>query len=300
MNNSIPSDVRVIDLDGDGLADRMYVSDTGARVWRFDIFNGQPASSLVTGGVMASLGRAGGTGTDPADARRFYYAPDVSLIKQNAGSFINIALGSGFRGHPLEAQIHDRFYSLRDYNGFIKYTQAQYDLGTAVTLITDTGANLIDVSANIAPNIAFGKQGWKMDMSVPSWQGEKVLAESLTFSNTIIFTTYLPQAGAAVPGSNSCVARQGRNRLYAVSAVDGSPILNRDGSADASGNVSKTGDEVEDRWGDLNQSGIAPEAVILFPETSAPTCIVGVEACGVSFTNDPVRTFWYQRNTEGN
>lgn len=300
MNNSIPADVRVIDLDGDGLADRMYVSDTGARVWRFDIFNGQSASSLVTGGVIASLGRAGGAGSDPTDARRFYYAPDVSLIKQNGSSFINIALGSGYRGHPLDTQIHDRFYALRDHQGFVKYTQAQYNAGTAFTLIQDNSTNLIDVSANIAPNIPFGAQGWKMDMSVPSWQGEKVLAESLTFSNTIIFTTYLPQAGDAVPNSNACVARQGRNRLYAVSAVDGSPVLNRDGSADASGNVSKTGDEVEDRWGDLNQGGIAPEAVILFPETSAPTCIVGVEACGVSFSNDPVRTFWYQRNTEGN
>jgi type IV pilus assembly protein PilY1 len=295
MNNSIPSDVRVIDMDGDGLADRMYVSDTGARVWRFDIFNGQAASSLVTGGVFASVGRAGGAGTNPTDARRFYYAPDVSLLKQNGSAFINVAVGSGFRGHPLEAQIHDRFYAFRDHQGFTKFTQTAYNTGT---IIKD--ADLVDVSANIAPNIPFGSVGWKMDMSVPSWQGEKVLAESLTFANTIIFTTYLPQAGAAVPGSNVCVARQGRNRLYAVSALDGSPILNRDGSADASGNVSPTGDEVEDRWGDLNQSGIAPEAVILFPETSAPTCIVGVESCGVSFTNDPVRTFWFQRNTEGN
>jgi hypothetical protein len=76
--------------------------------------------------------------------------------------------------------------------------------------------------------------------------------------------------------------------------------LNRDGSADADGNVSKIGDEIEDRWDDLSQGGIAPEPVILFPETSVPTCIVGVESCGVSFSNDPVRTFWYQRNTEGN
>ena len=81
--------------------------------------------------------------------------------------------------------------------------------------------------------------------------------------------------------------------------LDGSPLVNRDNSADADGNVSKTGDEVEDRWGTLNQSGIAPEAVILFPETSVPACIVGVESCGVSFTNNPVRTFWYQRDTEG-
>ena len=81
MNNSIPSDVRVIDLDGDQLADRMYVADTGARVWRFDIINGQTTDALVRGGVFASLGRAGGAGTDPTDARRFYYAPDVSMMK---------------------------------------------------------------------------------------------------------------------------------------------------------------------------------------------------------------------------
>lgn len=296
MNNSIPADVRVIDLDGDQLADRMYASDTGGRVWRFDIHNGQSAGSLVRGGVFASLGRAGGTGTDPTDARRFYYAPDVSLIKQNGSSFLNLAIGSGYRGHPLDTQIHDRFYALRDRQPFVRPTQAEYN---SFALITDSDTNLIDVSTDINPTIPFNALGWKMDLSVPSWAGEKVLAESITFANTIVFTTYLPQAGSTIPSSNSCVARQGRNRLYAVSAVDGSPVLNRDNSADADGKVSSDGDEVEDRWGDLNQSGIAPEAVILFPQTSVPTCIVGVEACGVSFTNDPLRTFWYQRDTEG-
>jgi type IV pilus assembly protein PilY1 len=296
MNNSIPSDVRVIDLDGDQLADRMYVADTGARVWRFDIINGEKPAALVRGGVFASLGRAGGAGTDPTDARRFYYAPDVSMLKQNGSVFLNIALGSGYRGHPLDEQIHDRFYSLRDRTPFVRPTQAEYD---ALAIIKDTDTNLIDVSTNIRPTIPATALGWKMDLNVPSWEGEKVLAESLTFAGTILFTTYLPQAGDTINGSNSCVARQGRNRLYAVAAVDGSPVLNRDNSADADGNVSKTGDEVEDRWGDLAQSGIAPEAVILFPETSVPACIVGVESCGVSFTNDPQRTFWYQRDTEG-
>jgi type IV pilus assembly protein PilY1 len=296
MNNSIPGDVRVIDLDGDQLADRMYVADTGARVWRFDIINGQPAASLVRGGVFASLGRAGGTGGDPTDARRFYYAPDVSVIKQSGSAFLNLAIGSGYRGHPLDTQIHDRFYALRDRQPFVRPTQADYN---SFAFITDSDTNLIDVTTNITPTIPFDALGWKMDLSNPSWQGEKVLAESITFANTIIFTTYLPQAGQPVPGANACVARQGRNRIYAVSAVDGHPVLNRDNSAGPDGIVSKIGDEVEDRWGDLNQSGIAPEAVILFPDTSVPTCIVGVEACGVSFKNDPVRTFWYQRDTEG-
>jgi type IV pilus assembly protein PilY1 len=296
MNNSIPGDVRVIDLDGDQLADRMYVADTGARVWRFDIHNGKTVDALVRGGVFASLGRAGGAGSDPTDARRFYYAPDVSMLKLNGSVFLNVALGSGYRGHPLDEQIHDRFYSLRDRTPFARPTQDEYN---ALAIIKDTDTNLVDVSTNIKPTIPDGALGWKMDLNVPSWAGEKVLAESLTFANTILFTTYLPAARKA-NGSNSCVAFQGSNRLYAVSVLDGSPVLNRDGSADADGNVSKIGDEIEDRWDDLSQGGIAPEPVILFPETSVPTCIVGVESCGVSFSNDPVRTFWYQRNTEGN
>jgi type IV pilus assembly protein PilY1 len=296
MNNSIPGDVRVIDLDGDQLADRMYVADTGGRVWRFDIRNGDKVATLVRGGVFASLGRAGGTGSDPTDARRFYYAPDVSMLKANGAVYLNLAIGSGYRGHPLNEDIHDRFYSLRDKAPFFRPTQAGYNTGT---IITDDSTNLIDVTTNITPTIPASADGWKMDLSFPSWRGEKVLAESLTFAGTIIFTTYTPEVGNTLPGSNSCVARQGLNRLYAVNVLDGSPLTNRDGSTDADGNVSTTPDGVEDRWGTLNQSGIAPEAVILFPETSVPACIVGVESCGVSFTNNPVRTFWYQRDTEG-
>jgi type IV pilus assembly protein PilY1 len=296
MNNSIPGDVRVIDLDGDQLADRMYAADTGGRVWKFDIHNGSSADSLVRGGVFASIGRAGGAGSNPTDARRFYYAPDVSMMKMNGNVFLNIAIGSGYRGHPLDEQIHDRFYSLWDRTPFVRPLQSDYN---TFAYITDGNAKLVDVTTNIKPTMPADALGWKMDLSNPSWQGEKVLAESITFAGTVIFTTYLPQAGDEVKGSNSCLARQGRNRLYAVFASDGSPVTNRDGSKDEDGNVSDVPDSVTDRWSDLNQSGIAPEAVILFPETSVPTCIVGVESCGVSFTNDPVRTFWYQRDTEG-
>ena len=48
---------RCIDTNSDGFADRMYAGDMGGRIWRFDIFNGNHAGSLVTGGVIAQLGR---------------------------------------------------------------------------------------------------------------------------------------------------------------------------------------------------------------------------------------------------
>ncbi|MCM2312005.1 MAG: PilC/PilY family type IV pilus protein, partial [Steroidobacteraceae bacterium] len=44
MKHSIPGDVRVVDLTGDGFADRIYAADLGGRIWRFDIFNGQSAT----------------------------------------------------------------------------------------------------------------------------------------------------------------------------------------------------------------------------------------------------------------
>ena len=53
MTNSIPGDIRVLDMSGDGLADRMYAADTGGRVWRFDIVNRLSGAALVEGGVLA-------------------------------------------------------------------------------------------------------------------------------------------------------------------------------------------------------------------------------------------------------
>jgi len=293
LQHSIPADIRVLDLDSNGLADRMYAADTGGRIWRFDIHNGSSKASLVTGGVFASLGHADGAGTDPADARRFYYAPDVSLIRNGTQTFLNLAIGSGYRGHPLNKDINDRFYSLRDYRPFTAMTQSQYN---SLAPIVESNAKLVNVTNNINPTMPPDALGWRIDLQAAD--GEKVLAEARTFENKILFTSYLPNSGSTVPSTtNSCVARQGANRLYTVSALDGRPVFNRDGSTNPDGTTDNP-DSTSDRWAELSQSGIAPEPVILFPETPAPTCIVGVEQCGVAFTNNPVRTFWNRQDTD--
>ena len=104
MTNSIPADITVVDTDGNGIADRMYAGDMGGRIWRFDITSGSAEKSLVTGGVFASLGSADQATPVRADNRRFYYAPDVALIStRGAKPYYNLAVGSGYRGHPLES-----------------------------------------------------------------------------------------------------------------------------------------------------------------------------------------------------
>ena len=155
MTNSIPGDVRVIDLSGDGFADRMYAADMGGRVWRFDIRNGQAAADLVLGGVFASLGNGDlAVKTDATKNRRFFYAPDVALVKVGTTNFINIGIGSGHREKPItDVTVVNRFYSLRDFNVFSQVQNTQYKAtcGTTETspchqIVTDDDTRLVDVT----------------------------------------------------------------------------------------------------------------------------------------------------------
>src|SRR5690606_27346623 len=178
MNYSIPADIKVIDLDGDGFADRMYAADMGGQIWRFDIFNGQPTSSLVTGGVIARLGSAGLASPTRADARRFYYAPDVALASTRAGAFLHIGIGSGYRAHPNETDNENRFYALRDHDPFRHLAQAEFDSRTVI--VEDHLADITDPDdpdAVVEP----GSSGWMMRLGA----GEKVLAEARTFNNDV-------------------------------------------------------------------------------------------------------------------
>src|SRR5438874_1775650 len=313
MDHAIPSDVAVLDIDGDGYADRMYVGDMAGQLWRFDISNGNTAANLVAGGVIASLG----THDDPANAhpyaatRRFYNAPDVAAVtKRGLPPFFNIAIGSGYRGHPLNAPPpppntppatdktnQDRFYAIRDYHPFDKQTQAYYD---AYTVTHDSDANLIDITSSVTPTVPAGALGWKLTLNQPgnSWVGEKVLAASSTFNDQVLFTTYTPNASAS---SDPCTPGAGNNRLYAVSVFDGRPVDNLANPSNAS---------IADRWTTLAQRGIAPGVTFLFPApqngvngSPPPTdqrpvvCLSGAEVLGVCKNfNSRLKTVWSEQD----
>ncbi|MGB7737624.1 MAG: hypothetical protein WBM03_00800, partial [Steroidobacteraceae bacterium] len=304
MTNSIPGDIRVVDLTGDGYADRMYAADMGGRIWRFDIRNGQLPADLVWGGVFAQLGA--GELADPkpiASNRRFFYAPDVALMKSGTVNFINISIGSGHREKPIsDVSAVNRFYSLRDFNMFTQVQNSQYKATCASEtspchqIITDGDSRLIDVTSNLNPTIAAADVGWKTNLQDT---GEKVLAESRTFQNRIFFTTYSPQQRAYNP--EFCVSTVGLNRLYVVDATTAKPVVNFD--------VATAGlSSVSDRSKQLAQGSIAPEAIFVFPTPDAdasnpnppavpPICLVGLESCGSGLNNPPVRTYWQQRGT---
>jgi len=285
MTNSIPSDVRVIDTNSDGYKDRMYVGDMRGQLWRFDIdnLNNTGVSNLVSGAVIAQLG--GGTA---AENRRFYYTPDASLSRYK--THINIAIGSGYRSHPLNKDIRDMFFIVRDENVF----SPAVDNGGNAVYTTVTLSDLYDVSTNVigegteyeiltAQTALAAKQGLYIQMKEEngSFVGEKVLAKSITFNNQVMFTTYTPVATAAV----ACSPSQGSARAYLINIEDGTPVYDFNASG---GDLTKI-----DRRMELVRGGIPPEPSLIFHE-NGPVILVGTEkAPDPNLLLKPRKTRWY-------
>ena len=150
MTHSMPADPVILDANGDGLADVIYAIDTRAQVFRFDIDNANKSTkTLATGGRIASLG-----GETALDNRRFFSMPDVALVRERGGSsYFAIAVGSGYRAHPLNEDTIDRFYLLRDGPVFAK--PATYETLTEDALVDVSSVDLSDdKAAEIQASIA--------------------------------------------------------------------------------------------------------------------------------------------------
>lgn len=212
MKYSIPSGVAVVGLTADsagnpyidtnGLAQQIFVGDMGGQVWRFLIDNGKSGASLITGGVFASI--AGNSGTD---ARRFYHEPEIAVVSANNRPNLTVNIGSGYRGHPLNKTIQDRFYSFR--------TQNIASLGSTLTEADLYDATSITSTASAAQKTAIlEKSGWYIRFTR---SGEKVLSRPLVAAGELSFNTYEPEVNL-----NGCKAAPGTTRAYRVNLFDSS------------------------------------------------------------------------------
>ena len=271
LTNSIPSDVRVVDTDLDGLDDRIYVGDTAAQLFRFDIAD----NGTVTGGVVAALG-----GATASDNRRFFYPPDVALTRAPGQSpYISINIGSGYRAHPLNDIIQDRFYSLRDYDIFAApatYTPlTESNLLDVTTLATLSSTNYSDLYTK--------KSGWYISLG----STEKVLAPSITFNRRIIFTTYLPPSTSSVTCSQG---GSGTGRVYFIDLFDGTPVV-RSPAADPL-ITDPASLSTGDRFVKLQAPGIPAAPVVAF--NPKPTPCVGMQCYPDSLSVTIDKTYWEQ------
>ena len=112
--DSIASDLTALDTDNDGFTDRLYVGDTGGRLWRADFPGALPSAWTIT--PIASIGRHNAGNNTLANDRRIFFAPDFVPVRNadNTQGTDLILFGTGDREDPLNLVTENSFYALRD------------------------------------------------------------------------------------------------------------------------------------------------------------------------------------------
>lgn len=186
MDFSIPSDLALMDPDGDGAIDRVYVGDTAGQIWRIDLAASLKKNSNGTGSnttvgfrfadVACPTGtRPSCTGTVAQDRRKFFYPPDVTQVDDSTyedvaqSKYDLVTIVSGDREDPLDLltvgaspsvqAIHNRVYAFRDRNIYSLAGTATASLPTALTEndlydASDNNLQVPDSTAGSAYDIA--------------------------------------------------------------------------------------------------------------------------------------------------
>lgn len=228
--HSVTGDIRILDMDNNGALDRLYFADTGGNVWRVDmdadVKDSDPTTYYDYGKAKLTQLASLGGGNTTLDHRKFFYEPDTAIRMQNGKPILTIALGSGYRTHPLNTTAAlDRLYVLIDSD--------VYKMPEATTLITDT--NLMDVQS-----IESGKtildypdmKGWYYEFE---HQGEKALSPVLTMLDKVMFTTFSQSDAEGNPSvAQACQPATNTSRAYVLDVLQGKAVLNLDRSVDDS------------------------------------------------------------------
>jgi type IV pilus assembly protein PilY1 len=327
MNYAIPSNVTVVDSDGDGFDDRIYVGDTAGQVWRVDL--GSNVKPSLTSGVSpnSATGPQGSTvvgklaalsslstADTVANERRIFYRPSVSQVRDTefsnaaGGEFDYILVTTGNRANPLNADtsgvkdVSDGLYALRD-----SQIGPMADAGTdniadaypqTITFNTTTGLTSalgtpIAIS-NLSPiTLTTGLTGTASEKNSLGWYIDfdstgTVAEKGLAAVRVFFGAVFLT---TYIPDNSSTVV-SACTASVGTGRIFNFNILNGRPALfwDGGDDSSYSADDVVST---LGAGGIAPEVVPVYTPDGV-TILAGKENIGLAGENAAVETYWYQ------
>lgn len=237
LTYAFPADVAPVDTDFDGYIDRLYIGDTGGRMWRISDYetNTTELKPLANPNISTWFGKIiFNANLNPVGSnvgRKIFYRP--SVLFENG--YIGVYFGTGDREHPLNTVVVDRLYAVYDRGQRTALNiqesnleDVTEDLLQAATPVADpeTCASGSDAIKCILERLrSASNYGWfiRMDTSFGALAGEKILAPALVFNKVAYFTTYSPNIDAETIG---CVGNLGSSRLWAVNYKTGEAVFN--------------------------------------------------------------------------
>ncbi len=223
MTFSFPSEIAAVDLSGNGYAERLYATDTGGNLWRFDVANSDPTKWAARLVFSANPGAGGASDK----GRKMFYKPSVV----SEVGYKMLYFGSGDREHPLNTAVVDRIYAVIDRDTSTTstptvtestLTDVTTDQLQTTTINAGTGS-ITDLLAKLNAS-----NGWYIKLDQNS--GEKVLSAPLVYNKVAYFTTFAP--GTTVT-TDACQPNLGTARMYAVNYKTGEAVMNYDTSNDS-------------------------------------------------------------------
>lgn len=210
-SRSVAADVALVDVDADGFVDYAYAADTGGNIYRMDFING-PLNRSALGSADWVASRVAYTN---GASRKFLYPPAIL----NNGAINYLAIGTGDREHPLEANypyqdgVLNRFYVFKDNLNEVDATTALNLDDTS--LLYDYTTNTTCDSTKTLPTSA--KAGWFMNLNQYG-TGEQAVSSALIAGGSVIFSTNRP-----TPDSDTeCTSSLGEARGYFVDLLNAS------------------------------------------------------------------------------
>lgn len=277
MDFAIPSDITLVDFDGDGFLDRMYFGDTGGQVWRIDTTlvkdpNSWPVSRIASLGLGEDSGLSGAT-----NGRKFLFPPDVVETAPFSGVY-SVLLTSGDRENPLNGSdrksgvptVVNRIYMLLD----------GPDRGSTVIKESDLEDRTTNTFTAKNPNF-----GWFITLAK---SGEKGTGGIVTLSGTSYVGTNYPVSS----GTQECFSNVGNARFYQIN------FLTAAGTGTGSGGSNT--DITVGRFTEIKGGGLPPSPVGTIIQVGdnkfLESVLMGTKSLpvGPAKVGDRFRNYWFK------
>ncbi len=219
MDFSIASSVALVDGDGNGFIDKVYVGDLGGQMLRLGWFKDEHGTPLAfpqgdeninhwTGHILFQANQP----SPPTPLRKFFYPPSVTLERD----YDLLLTGTGDREDACGLLSQDRIYAVKDGHefeerghpfGLSPKTFNESDLVDA-TDSTRPVPNLDNPTADVDEN---GKvdEGWEIRLA----SGEKVLSKGLLLNKVYFVNTYAPDSNGGMTNLYELDYKTGAGRL---------------------------------------------------------------------------------------
>ncbi|MCK5812959.1 MAG: hypothetical protein KAH03_01825 [Cocleimonas sp.] len=236
MKYAVPGRIRALDMDRNGSVDRLYFGDMGGNIWRVDLnasdFDSPPSMHDISKAKLSQLAELGDNAG--SDLRKFFYEPDVAFFRHEGRFLLTVAIGSGYRSHPLNENIVNRFFVLRD-----QYVLRMPDGSFKTITETDLKPAPLDSAEKLLDNNYYG---WYRELN--TIQNEKVLATATTFMNRVIFTTFGKTAPVAVVEGSCDTVTNFQSRGYVIDLLRGGAVIDFDETTGNDVSIKISNDEI--------------------------------------------------------